>query len=188
MLTHRNVYLHAMCLAVYHHARYENVMMHTIPLFHANGWGAAHTITLVGGTHVILPRFLPEEVFRLVQQERVSSLSLVPIMAIALANSPARSRYDLSSVEWSVIGGAASSPTLVREVEEKLGFHCFSGYGLTECAPSLATAELKPDVQCTSEQRHELQAMTGYAYPVLSFASLTRKTTRCPATASRPEK
>jgi fatty-acyl-CoA synthase len=165
MLTHRNVYLHAMNLAVYHHTRFENVLMHTIPLFHANGWGAAHTITLVGGTHVMLPRFVPEEVFRLVEKERVSALSLVPIMAMVLVNCPARSKYNLSSVEWSVIGGAASSPTLIREVEDKLGFKCFSGYGLTETAPSLATAELKPDVQCTSEERLVMQAMTGYAYP-----------------------
>jgi fatty-acyl-CoA synthase len=165
MLTHRNVYLHAMNLAVYHHTRYENVLMHTIPLFHANGWGAAHTITLVGGTHVMLPRFLPEEIFRLVERERVSALSLVPIMAAALVNCAARSKYDLSSVEWSVIGGAASSPTLIREVEEKLGFKCFSGYGLTETSPSLATAELKPDEQCMGEDRFVQQARTGYAYP-----------------------
>ncbi len=69
----------------------------------------------------MLPRFLPEEVFRLVERERVSELSLVPIMATALVNSPARSKYDLSSVEWAVIGGAASSPTLIREVETTLG-------------------------------------------------------------------
>lgn len=165
MLTHRNVYLHAMNLAVYHHTRYENVLMHTIPLFHANGWGAAHTITCVGGTHVMLPRFLPEEVFRLVEKEKVTALSLVPIMATVLVNSPARSKYDLSSVEWSVIGGAASSPTLIREVEQTLGFKCYSGYGLTECSPSLSTAEIKPDTQFTNEERHVLQAMTGYAYP-----------------------
>ena len=165
MLTHRNVYLHAMNLAVYHHTRYEDVLMHTIPLFHANGWGAAHTITSVGGTHVMLPRFVPEEVFRLVERERVSALSLVPVMATALVNCPTRSKYNLSSVQWSVIGGAASSPTLMREVETTLGFKCFSGYGLTECSPSLATAELKPDVECTPEERHVMQAMTGYAYP-----------------------
>jgi len=165
MLTHRNVYLHAMNLSVYHHTRYENVLMHTIPLFHANGWGAAHTITLVGGTHIMLPRFLPEEVFRLVEKERVSALSMVPIMATVLVNSPARSKYDLSSVEWSVIGGAASSPSLIREVEEKLGFKCFSGYGLTETSPSLATAELKPDMECSIEEGQVIQAMTGYAYP-----------------------
>ncbi len=165
MLTHRNVYLHALSIALYHHTRFEDVMLHTIPLFHANGWGAAHTITQMGGTHVMLPRFIPEEVFRLVERERVRALTLVPIMATVLVNSPARSKYDLSSVEWATIGGAASSPTLIREVETKLGFKCYSGYGLTECAPSLANAELKPGMQCSDEERYVLQAMTGYAFP-----------------------
>ncbi|MGC2357053.1 MAG: long-chain-fatty-acid--CoA ligase [Candidatus Acidiferrum sp.] len=165
MLTHRNVYLHAMTIALYHHSRFEDVMLHTIPLFHANGWGVAHTITFVGGTHVMLPRFLPEEVFRLVEREKASALSLVPIMATVLVHSPARSKYNLSSVQWCLIGGAASSPTLIRDVERTLGFKCFSSYGLTECSPGLTTAELKPDMQCTPEERHVLQAMTGYAYP-----------------------
>jgi fatty-acyl-CoA synthase len=108
---------------------------------------------------------LPEEVFRLVERERVSSLSLVPIMASALVHSPARSKYDLSSLEWIAIGGAASSPSLIRDVEQKLGCKCYSGYGLTECSPSLANAELKPDMQCAPEERYAVQAMTGYAYP-----------------------
>jgi fatty-acyl-CoA synthase len=165
MLTHRNVYLYAMNIALHYHIAYDHVVLHTIPLFHANGWGAAHTVTMVGGTHVMLPRFLPEEVFRLVERERVSALSLVPIMAAALVNSPVRAKYDLSSVEWASIGGAASSPTLIRDAEQTLGFSCFSGYGLTECSPSLATAELKPGMQCTPEERYATLAMTGYAFP-----------------------
>ena len=36
----------------------------------------------------MLPRFLPEEIFPLVEKERVSALSLVPIMATALVNFP----------------------------------------------------------------------------------------------------
>jgi fatty-acyl-CoA synthase len=165
MLTHRNIYLHAVHIALYHHAKFEDVFLHTIPLFHANGWGAAHTITLVGATHVMSPRFIPQEVFRLVERERVHSLSLVPIMATALVNCPDRPKYDLSSLEWITIGGAASFPSLMRDVERTLGCKCFSGYGLTECAPSLATAELKPDVACDPERRYLLQSMTGYAYP-----------------------
>jgi fatty-acyl-CoA synthase len=165
MLTHRNVYLHAMSIALQYQIGYEHVALHTIPLFHANGWGAAHTVTMMGGTHVMLPRFVPEEVFRLVERERVRALSLVPIMTAALVNSPARSRYDLSSLEWASVGGAASSPTLIREAEQAFGFTCFSGYGLTECSPSLANAELKPDMQCTPEERHVTQAMTGYPFP-----------------------
>jgi fatty-acyl-CoA synthase len=165
MLTHRNVYLYAMNIALHYHIAYDHVVLHTIPLFHANGWGAAHTVTMVGGTHVMLPRFVPEEVFRLVERERVRQLSLVPIMAAALIHSPVRSKYDLSSIDWATIGGAASSPTLIRDAEQTFGFKCFSGYGLTECAPSLSTAELKPDMQCTQEERYSIQAMTGWAFP-----------------------
>ena len=113
----------------------------------------------------MLRKFAPAEVFRLVQQEKVTSLSLVPIMASALVNSPELGKYDLSSLEWISIGGAASSPTLVREVEEKLGCQCFSGYGLTETAPVLSLARTKFDQEAQGEQRYTSQAMTGYAIP-----------------------
>ena len=165
MLTHRNVYLHALSVCLNFHTKADSVQLHTIPLFHANGWGMAHSVTFVGGRHVMLQRFTCAEVFQLIERERVDSLSLVPIMATALVNSPDRQKYDLSSLEWISIGGAASSPTLVREVEAKLGCTCFSGYGLTETAPVLSTARLKPGVQIDGDDRYVTQAMTGYAIP-----------------------
>lgn len=165
MLTHRNVYLHALSVCVNFHTKADSAHMHTIPLFHANGWGTAHSVTQVGGRHVMLQRFTCAEVFKLIEREHVDSLSLVPIMATALVNSPDRPKYDLSSLEWISIGGAASSPTLVREVEEKLGCTCFSGYGLTETSPVLSTAKPKPGEQREGEQRYVSQAMTGYAIP-----------------------
>jgi len=113
----------------------------------------------------MLPRFTCAEVFRLIASERVDSLSLVPIMATALVNSPDRRKYDLSSVQWISIGGAASSPSLVRQMEQAFGCECFSGYGLTETAPVLSTAKSKPDTHLEDERRHVVQAMTGYAIP-----------------------
>src|SRR5215469_14927669 len=130
MLTHRNIYLHAFSVCLSFNSNVESTTLHTVPLFHANGWGAAHSITQVGGTHVMIQRFTCAEVFRLIESERVDSLSLVPIMAAALVNSPERANYDLSSLQWISIGGAASSPTLVKQTEEKLGCPSFAGYGL----------------------------------------------------------
>jgi fatty-acyl-CoA synthase len=165
MLSHRNIYLHALSVCLTFLTKGETVDLHTIPLFHANGWGTAHSVTLVGGTHIMLPRFTCAEVFRLIERERVDSLSLVPIMAMALANSPEREKYDLSSLQWISIGGAASSPTLVREVEEKLGCICYAGYGLTETAPVLSTAKPRPGEQFDGERRSAALAMTGYSIP-----------------------
>ncbi len=165
MLSHRNVYLHGLSVCVNFHTKADSVDLHTIPLFHANGWGTAHSVTLMGGRHIMLPRFTCAEVFRLIERERVDSLSLVPIMATALVNSPDREKYDLSSLQWISIGGAASSPTLIRQVEEKLGCPCFSGYGLTETAPVLSTARMKPGTQLEGDRYFVAQAKTGYAIP-----------------------
>src|SRR5271169_5235946 len=120
MLTHRNIYLHALSVGLAFNTGQQSVELHTIPLFHANGWGVAHSLTLLGGKHVMMQRFNPKEVFRLIQEEGVHSCSLVPIMATVLVNCPERHNYDLSSLRRIVIGGAASSPTLIREVEQAL--------------------------------------------------------------------
>jgi fatty-acyl-CoA synthase len=165
MLTHRNVYLHALHVCLGFQIESGAIELHTIPLFHANGWGVAHFLTLLGGKHVMMQRFDPKEVFRLIEKERANSCSLVPIMATALVNCPERRNYDLSSLRRIVIGGAASSPTLIREVEEKLGCECYSGYGLTETSPALSLSPMKAELGWEGEQRYAGQAMTGYAIP-----------------------
>ncbi len=165
MLTHRNIYLHAQNVCLGFNIENGAVELHTIPLFHANGWGVAHFLTLLGGKHVMMQRFETKEVFRLIEKEGVHSFSLVPIMATALVNCPERPNYNLSSLRRIVIGGAASSPTLIREVEEKLGCECFSGYGLTETSPSLSISPMKSGLDWDGEQRYVGQSMTGYAFP-----------------------
>ena len=165
MLTHRNIYLHALNVCMGFQIENGAVELHTIPLFHANGWGVAHFLTLLGGKHVMIQRFDTKEVFRLIEKEKVNSCSLVPIMATGLVNCPERHNYDLSSLRRIVIGGAASSPTLIREVEEAIGCECFSGYGLTETCPSLTISPMKSGLGWEGEQRYAGQAMTGYAFP-----------------------
>jgi fatty-acyl-CoA synthase len=103
--------------------------------------------------------------FRLIEQERVTGCALVPTIAIALVNSPELGKYDLSSLQRINIGGAAASPTLVKEVEEKLGCTCYAGYGLTETSPVLSVALTKTGRNWQGEERFRGQAMTGYAIP-----------------------
>jgi acyl-CoA synthetase (AMP-forming)/AMP-acid ligase II len=165
MLTHRNIYLHAVHVCMAFQIPNGNVELHTIPLFHANGWGVAHFLTLLGGKHVMIQRFDPKEVFRLIEKEGARTCSLVPIMATALVNCPERTNYDLSSLTRIVIGGAASSPTLIREVEEAFGCECFSGYGLTETSPALSLSPMKDGLEWEGEERFAGQAMTGYPVP-----------------------
>jgi fatty-acyl-CoA synthase len=62
------------------------VELRTIPLFHANGWGRPQCATFHGLKQVMVRRFDPACVLRLIQEERATSMSLVPTMANALLN------------------------------------------------------------------------------------------------------
>ena len=173
MLSHRNIYLHALHVIAsglvsatnYGHTSCNAVLLHTIPLFHANGWGAAHTVTLLGGTHVMIHQFSAAEVCRLIEKERVTGCCMVPTMLNALARAPERTKYDLSSLRTIMLGGAASSPALVKEGEQALGCTCVAGYGLTETSPILTASPVKHGVVAEGDERYERHAMTGFAIP-----------------------
>jgi fatty-acyl-CoA synthase len=166
MLSHRTLYLHAMSVAATFHPHDSAVELHTIPLFHANGWGRPQASTLMGIKHVMMRRFEPATVFRLVQEEKATAMSLVPTMANALINAPERDQYDLSSLETINIGGAAASPELVERVEKSFHCECLAGYGLTETAPVATGARKKGTVTYKDEtDRYRRQAMAGWPVP-----------------------
>ena len=171
MLSHRTLYLHCLYTLIgtyragHREAADQAIELHTIPLFHANGWGRAHTVTFSGGRHVMIKRFDPAAVCELIQHERVTSFAVVPTMATLLTHFPEIGGYDLSSLREVMIGGAASSPTLVRDLEKKLGCPCFAGYGLTETSPVATVAHIKETVgPIPEEERVRRQAMTGVCF------------------------
>ena len=151
MLSHRTLYLHALAVLASFSCRDTDVELHTIPLFHANGWGRPQSVTMKGGRHVMVRRFEPAYVLRLIQEEKATGMTLVPTMANALLNCPELGKFDTSSMKVITTGGAASSPELIARMEQ--AFHCevCSGYGLTETAPVITTAQTKSTVTCADE-------------------------------------
>ncbi len=169
MLTHRNLYLHALETPLQLSGSDADRYLHTIPLFHVNGWGTPQFLTALGGTHVMLPKFDPGEVLRLIEDHRVTMLAVVPTMATALLNHPGLEDFDLSSLRRMSIGGAASNPTLIRDAEEALGCLCVAGYGLTETCPVVSVSVPKAFLDLDEEARYALQAMAGYPIPGVEF-------------------
>ena len=166
MLSHRTLYLHGLSVATTYNPDEETVELHTIPLFHANGWGRPQTATMLGLKQVMVRRFEPSIVFRLVQQERATAMALVPTMANALLNAPDLGQHDYSSLKTIFIGGAAASPELVDRMER--AFHCrvLGGYGLTETSPVATSARDKSTVQFKDEaDRLHHRAMAGWPLP-----------------------
>jgi len=166
MLGHRTLYLHAMAVATLAKDVETMVDLHTIPLFHANGWGKPQTSTMLGVKQVMVRRFEPTSVFKLIQEHHATDMSLVPTMANALLNAPDLKDYNVTSMRNITLGGAAASPELIDRMEK--AFHCdvYSGYGLTETSPMLTSGRSKPGVEYTSDaDRHRRRAMAGWTAP-----------------------
>ena len=162
MLSHRTLYLHAVSTGNTLRDEETTVALHTIPLFHGNGWGKPQTATMMGATHVMVRRFEPAKVLELIERERATCMMLVPVMANALLNCPELGKYDVSSMQEVQLGGAAASPELLKRMAEALHCHVYAGYGLTETAPIATMSRLKNLRHYdTDEQLHEASAMAG---------------------------
>jgi fatty-acyl-CoA synthase len=167
MLSHRTLYMHTLYVAGTFYHDDTAVELHTIPLFHANGWGRPQAATLCGLKQVMVRRFEPAHVLRLVQEERATAMSMVPTMAVAVLNCPELGSFDISSVKQVNLGGAASSPELVARLEQAFpGASVMAGYGLTETSPVATSARDKSTVQyANDEERWQRRASTGWPLP-----------------------
>ncbi len=106
----------------------------TGPLYHSapNAYGR---VTLMAGASMILtPRFDAEELLRLIDEEKITHLHMVPTMFIRLLRLPedARAKYDLSSLEHVIHGAAPCPPEVKRAMIEWWGPVIHEYYGSTE--------------------------------------------------------
>ncbi len=165
-LSHRTLYLHMLAVSATFYNDETSVELHTIPLFHANGWGRPQCATFHGLKQVMVRRFDPAHVLRLIQEEKATSMSLVPTMANALLHCPELGQWDVSSMRQIHLGGAASSPELIARLEAAFPCPCLAGYGLTETAPVATSARDKSTVQFADEEdRLRHRAMAGWPLP-----------------------
>ncbi len=163
VLTHRSLYLHALYSTISLRLADDAVLLHVVPMFHVNGWGSPHTITGSGGTHVMLRKIDPLDIFRLIQTERVTIVLGVPTIYNALVNHSDIGKYDLSSLKFALTGGAPASSTLIKAMDEKLGCEAMVGYGLTETSPVLTLARPKGHLASdSSDEQRERRSKTGY--------------------------
>jgi len=104
------------------------------PLFHVTANNCvAQASTLAGGKLVHMYKWDAGEALSLVEDERLTLLSGVPMMVRELLAHPDFDKYDTSSLKGLGGGGAQLQPDLVAKIEnESKGARAQTGYGLTE--------------------------------------------------------
>jgi len=169
-LSQRALYLHALNAQLSLRFDEDDVVLHVVPLFHVNGWGVPHFVTMIGGRHVMLRRFDPVALMEHVERHRVTRLLGVPAIFNAVLHHHDRPNHDLSSLRQLIIGGSPASPALVSALEEQLGVQAIVGYGLSETSPIVTLAQPRRTLGEAEppERRRERQAMTGWPIPGVS--------------------
>ncbi|WP_232307558.1 class I adenylate-forming enzyme family protein [Sphingobium chungbukense] len=115
-----------------------SVTLMTIPLFHVTGCASLLMSALAcGGKIVLMHKWNPVEAMSLIERERITSAGGVPTIAWQLIDSPDRSRYDLSSLDYVPYGGAPAAPDLPVLIQRELAAIPYNGWGMTETSGTI---------------------------------------------------
>jgi fatty-acyl-CoA synthase len=127
------------------------------PLSHA---GAAFFMPTIvkGGEMVVLSKFDPAEVLRVIEEQRITATMLVPSMIYALMDHPDSHTRDLSSLETVYYGASAMNPVRLAEAIRRFGPIFAQYYGQSE-APMVITYLAKGD--------HDEKRLTSCGRPTL---------------------
>lgn len=138
-ITHRNIWVNAVTFAMHAAVTDRDVYLHTLPMFHANGWGMPFAMTGLGVPQVVLRKVDGAEILRRVRDHGVTVMCAAPAVAAAVLEAaqtwegeiPGRDRVRI------IMAGAPPPTKTVVRVEEELGWEFVQIYGLTETSPLL---------------------------------------------------
>jgi acyl-CoA synthetase (AMP-forming)/AMP-acid ligase II len=138
-MTHRNLWVNAVTFGMHMQVSDRDVYMHTLPMFHCNGWGLPYTMAGVGATQVVIRKIDGAEILRRVDRHGVTVMAGAPAVWNAVLEAaadwdgeiPGRDRVRI------IVAGAAPPSKTIARVEAELGWEFNQIYGLTETAPLL---------------------------------------------------
>jgi fatty-acyl-CoA synthase len=126
----------------------DDRMCAILPFFHLFGLTAVLLSSIICGSLLILPRGVrPDELMRVLKNEKCTILHSVPTVLIRLANAPGFSTDIISSIRASYLSGAPLSEIQLRMLMSKFpNNHFMRRYGLTENTP-VSSTRLGDDIE-----------------------------------------
>ncbi|GGW25824.1 AMP-binding protein [Streptomyces xantholiticus] len=155
-LTHRNIWVNGLTFGLHTRAWERDVYMHTLPMFHCNGWGMPFVMAGLGVKQVVLRKVDGAEILRRVEEHGVTLMCGAPAVWNAVLDAaatwegtvPGRDRVRI------VCAGAPPPSRMIRRVGEELGWEFTQIYGLTETSPLLTFNRTQPvDAELPAEER-----------------------------------
>lgn len=139
MMTHQNIVAASLSWLTALGISEDAVQMHVGGFFHLSGAGHMWYLSMIGGTHVIMPKFEVLSAMEAIHHHRVTHVLLLPTMVNMMLNHPDLGKYDLSSLRTCIYGGSPMPEALLLTFMSKLPTWSFiQAYAMTESS-GLAT-------------------------------------------------
>ncbi len=144
VLTHKNFYMNGMNKIYENKQNKWKKSLVVTPLFHQAALSGLMQICLTNNTMHIHREFNPSKILQTIETQGINSMFMAPSMWSMLLQVPNSSSYDLSSMEYCILGSAITPAAMKKEI---ISFFCnariFEAFGQTEMSPS--TTYLLPE-------------------------------------------
>lgn len=142
VLTHRSHWLNAVTGGWGFGLGPGDRYLHTLPIFHVNGWGLPLACAALGVPQVIQREVRGPEILRRVETEAITLLCGAAPVAATIEQAAGELRaagQDVpgAGVARMVSGGAPTPAAVIEQFERTTGWEMIHAYGLTETAPVL---------------------------------------------------
>jgi len=138
-ITHRNAWLNAATFGWHLGINDRDVYLHTLPMFHCNGWGVPYMVTGMGGRHIVLRKVDGHEILRRIDEHGVTVMCGAPAVGAAILDCASEWEGPIpgSGRVRVVLAGAPPPTRTIERIESELGWEFVQIYGLTETSPLL---------------------------------------------------
>ena len=138
-MTHRMLWTNAAIFGWQAGVNDRDVYLHTLPMFHCNGWGMPFALTAMGVPQVVLRKVDGEEILKRVADHGVTLMCGAPAVVAAILDAAETWKGEIPGAGKTriVVAGAPPPTSIIEQVETILSWEFIQIYGLTETAPLL---------------------------------------------------
>lgn len=137
ILTHRNLATNVDSCQRAGQFDHRDSFLCLLPFFHTYAITGTILLPLLNGSKMVLvDRFQPMKVMKLIEDHAISVFLAIPSMYRVLAHT--EGDFDLKSVRFPISGGEPLPIAVAEAFEKRFGVPIFEGYGQTEASPVIS--------------------------------------------------